>query len=585
MTSDRRKARRERKSFLPKLTPARIALLYAAAGCLWIAFSDTVLTAFVHDVNMITLIAVVKGWLYVAVTAIILYLLIRQGESTLRGSEKKFRMLAEMAGAAIFIYRDTTFLYVNAMLLKMTGYSREELSRMNFWDVVHPDHRDLVRQRAASRLQGDDVVSRYEFKIVTKPGEERWVDFTSGIIDFEGSRAALGTAYDVTERKKLEEQLRQSQKIEAVGLLAGGVAHDFNNILTAIIGYGTLIKMKLPEHDPLHAYAEQILMSAERAANLTSGLLAFSRKQVIQPHPVNIDEIITGIGRLLTRLIGEDVELNMELGCGETAIFADPGQIEQVLMNLATNARDAMPDGGALTITTERVELDRDFIHTHGFGQAGSYALITVTDTGIGMDQKTQDRIFEPFFTTKEVGKGTGLGLAVVFGIIKQHEGYITVYSDPGKGTTYKIYLPIVKAAIGQMRIAKTDGARGGTETILLAEDDEAVRALTEKLFTEAGYHVVEASNGEEAVQKFREQKDAIQLLVLDVIMPRKNGKEAYDEICKIRPDVKTIFMSGHAGDVFERKHISGERFNIIIKPVSPSSLLNKVREVLDVSR
>jgi len=582
MTSDLRKMRKNWKPFLLKLTPARIALLYASAGCLWIAFSDMALTARVHDVYLITLIAMMKGWLYVAVTAIILYLLIRRGEATLRESEKKFRMLADTAAAAIFIYREATFLSVNATSQKMTGYSQEELLRMNFWDVAHPDHRAMMRQRAAARLRGDDVVSRYEFKIVTKLGEERWVDFTSGIIEFEGRRAVLGTAYDVTERKQLEDQLRQSQKIEAVGLLAGGVAHDFNNILTAIIGYGHIIKMKLPEHDPLRSYADQILTSAERAANLTSGLLAFSRKQVIQPHPVNIDEIITRVGRLLTRLIGEDIELSMELGCGETAILADPGQIELVLMNLATNAQDAMPDGGKLTITTGRVELGRDFIDTHGFGVAGSYALITATDTGVGMDQKTQDRIFEPFFTTKEVGKGTGLGLAVVYGIIKQHEGFITVYSEPGKGTTYKIYLPITKATIEQKRTLKTADTWDGSETILVAEDDEAVRHLTVKLLTEAGYRVVEASNGEEAVRKYKEQKDAIQLLLLDVIMPRKNGKEVYDEISGIRPDIKTIFMSGHAGDVFERKHINGKRFNIIMKPVSPLSLLHKVREVLD---
>jgi len=582
MTRDSRKMRNEWKPFLLNLTPARIALLYASAGCLWIAFSDTALTAFVRDVDTITLIAMVKGWLYVAVTAIILYLLMRRREATLRESEKKFRMLADTTAAAIFIYRDTTFLSVNATSQKMTGYSQEELLGMNFWDVVHPDHQAMVRQRAAARLRGENVISRYEFKIVTKLGEERWVDITSGIIEFEGRRAALGTAYDVTDRKKLEDQVRQSQKIEAVGQLAGGVAHDFNNILTAIIGYGNIIKMKLPERDPLHSYVEQILMSAERAAHLTKGLLAFSRKQVIQPYPVKIDDIITGVGSLLTRLIGEDIELNMELGCGETAILADPGQIDQVLMNLATNARDAMPDGGALTITTDCVELDRGFINTHGFGAAGSYALISATDTGVGMDQKTQDRIFEPFFTTKEVGKGTGLGLAVVYGIIKQHDGYITVYSDPGKGTTYKIYLPIVKATIEQTRISKMTDARGGSETILVAEDDEAVRVITVKLLTEAGYRVVEASNGEEAVRKYKEQKEAIQLLVLDVIMPRKNGKEAYDEICVIQPDIKTIFMSGYAGDVFERKHIIGERFNIIMKPVSPLSLLHKVREVLD---
>jgi PAS domain S-box-containing protein len=582
MTSDLRKRRKDWKPFLLKLTPARIALLYAAAGCLWIAFSDMALNALVQDVHMITVIAMVKGWSYVAVTAIILYLLIRRGEATLRESEKKFRMLADTAAASIFVYRDTTFLFVNATSQKMTGYSQEELLRMNFWEVVHPDYRALVRQRADARLRGDDVLSRYEFKIVTKLGEERWVDFTSGIIEFEGRRAVLGTAYDVTERRKLEDQVRQSQKIEAVGQLAGGVAHDFNNILTAIIGYGTIIKMKLPERDQLRTFVEQILTSAERAASLTKGLLAFSRKQVIQPHPVKIDEIITGVGHLITRLIGEDIDLNIQSGCGETAILADPGQIEQVLMNLATNARDAMPDGGALTIATDRVDLDWYFIATHGFGVAGSYVLITATDTGVGMDRKTQERIFEPFFTTKEVGKGTGLGLAVVYGIIKQHDGYITVYSDPGKGTTYKIYLPITQATIEQTRTSNTANVRGGSETILVAEDDEVVRVLTVKLLTEAGYRVVEASNGEEAVRKYKEQKDAIRLLVLDVVMPRKNGKEAYDEICGIRPDIKAIFMSGHAGDVFERKHIIGERFNIIMKPVSPSSLLQKVREVLD---
>jgi two-component system, cell cycle sensor histidine kinase and response regulator CckA len=582
MTSDLRKKRKKWNEFLLKLTPARIALLYAAAGCLWIAFSDMALSAFVHDVSLITMIAMIKGWLYVAVTAIILYLLIRRGEANLRESEKKFRILADTAAAAIFIYGDTTFLSVNATSQKMTGYSQEELLRINILDVVHPDHRAMVRQRAAARLRGDDVPSRYGFKIVTKFGEERWVDFTAGVINLDGRRAAVGTAYDVTERKQLEDQLRQSQKIEAVGLLAAGIAHDFNNILTAIIGYGHIIQMKLQENDPLRSYAEQILTSAERAANLTSGLLAFSRKQVIHPHPVSVDEIITRVGRLLARLIGEDIELNLKLGCGETAILADPGQLELVLMNLATNAQDAMPDGGALTITTGRVELDREFIETHGFGVAGSYALITATDTGVGMDQTTQDRIFEPFFTTKEVGKGTGLGLAVVYGIIKQHGGHITVHSEPGKGTTYKIYLPIINATIEKPRPLKTTDAWGGSETILVAEDDESVRVLTVKLLTEAGYRVIEASDGEEAVRKYKEQKDAIQLLVLDVVMPRKNGKEAYDEICEIRPEIKTIFMSGYAGDVFERKHIDGESFNIIMKPVSPLSLLHKVREVLD---
>jgi PAS domain S-box-containing protein len=582
MTSNLRKIRKEWKPFLLQLTPARIALLYAAAGCLWIAFSDTVLSAFVHDVNMITLISLIKGWLYVAVTAVILYLLIRRAEATLRESEKKFRMLADTAAAAIFIYRDSGFLYVNSQSQRLTGYTQEELLRMNFWDVVHPDHRDMVRERGTARLQGGYVPPQYEFKIITKGGKERWVDFTSGTIEFEGRPAALGTAYDITERRNLEEQLLQSQKMEAIGLLAGGVAHDFNNILTAIIGYGNLVKQKISADDVRH-HVDQILKSADRAARLTHGLLAFSRKQVLDPKPVDINEIIVNVGKLLVRLIGEDIDLKLVLSPECMTVLADSGQIEQVLMNLATNARDAMPRGGSLTIATKRMEIDDAFIKLYGYGSPGEYAVVTVADTGEGMERKRLDRIFDPFFTTKETGKGTGLGLAIVYGIIKQHDGFISVASEPGKGSSFSVSLRLLRPRECEDEAHLPDEApRGGSETVLLAEDDESVRTLTKTVLAEAGYTVITASEGEEALAKFSNDKDRITLLLLDVIMPKKNGREVREEALRMRPGIKTLFISGYAGDVFRKDAGPDAGLNFIAKPVSPTELLRKIRETLD---
>jgi PAS domain S-box-containing protein len=508
----------------------------------------------------------------------------RRVEASLREGERKFRMLAETAAAAIFIYQGTSFRYFNTTTEKMTGYTRDELLGMNIWDLVHPSYRHMVNDRGILLIRKSaNHATRYELKIVTKTGEERWVDFTTGSIEFDGQPAALGTAYDITERKKLEEQFRQSHKMEAVGLLAGGIAHDFNNILTAIIGYGNLVKMKLAANDPLLNYVDQILSSSERAANLTHSLLAFSRKQIINPHPVNINEIIHGVGKLLTRLIGEDIELKMDLEDRELIILADTGQVEQVLMNLATNARDAMSaGGGTLTIKTEHVELDQDFINNHGYGSLGRYALLTVADTGVGMNGLTQARIFEPFFTTKEMGKGTGLGLSMVYGIVKQHEGYITVYSEPGMGTTFEIYLPLVEPSKREIESMKPAEALRGTETVLVAEDDETVRTFAMTLLTESGYTVIGVPDGEQALAKFKENEDRVSLLIFDVIMPKMNGKDAFEEIRKFRPDMKVLFMSGYAADIFEKKNIPEQGLNLVLKPIAPTEFLKKVRETLD---
>lgn len=386
----------------------------------------------------------------------------------------------------------------------------------------------------------------------------------------------------LAESKRLEEQLYHLQKMDAIGQLAGGIAHEFNNILTAVMGYGSLLRTKISPKGPLMVDLEQILTAAERAANLTRSLLAFSRKQRINLIPVNLNEIVRNVEKLLSKLIGENIEFKTILTGEDLTVMADSGQIEQVLINLCINARDAMPDGGRLTISTEMVELGDEFLKTHGYGEPGKYTLISVTDTGTGMDEKTRERIFEPFFTTKEVGKGTGLGLAVVYGIIKQHNGLIDIYSEIGKGTAFKIYLPVIKSDVKETRLPETATPRGGTETVLLAEDDAYVRKLVKDILERFGYKVIEAVNGEDAIDKFMGNKDRIQLLLLDVIMPKRNGKEVYEEIKKIRPDVKTIFTSGYPANIINKNGIVEEGLNFISKPVFPNELLKRVREVLD---
>jgi len=387
---------------------------------------------------------------------------------------------------------------------------------------------------------------------------------------------------DITERKRLEQQLIHAQKMEAVGQLAGGIAHDFNNILTAIIGFGTLLKMEIDKNHPSHSYATQILTSAERAANLTQALLAFSRKQVISPKPVDINEIIRGVKSILSRIIGEDIELSTKLIDKDLIIMADSGQIEQVLMNLATNARDAMPNGGSLTITTDLANFDYEFIKSYGYGAPGLYAFISFQDTGKGMNKETEERIFEPFFTTKEVGKGTGLGLSMVYGIIQQHDGYINVYSEPDRGTTFEIFLPLIKSTLDEGHDVTLTSMKRGTETVLVAEDDAQVRNLIREVLTGFGYTVLEADDGESALRVFSEHKDKIHIMILDVIMPKMNGKELYNDIKKKQPDIKCLFTSGYDANIIHKKGILEENLPFISKPVSPEELLDKVREILD---
>ena len=395
----------------------------------------------------------------------------------------------------------------------------------------------------------------------------------------------VGTFQDISERKKLEEQLRQSHKMEAIGTLAGGVAHDFNNILMAIIGFGTMAQNRIKDDEKTKEFIKGILVSAERAAELTHSLLAFSRKQTITLKQVDLNDIVRKFNKMLIRVIGEDIKVTIMLINRELAVMADRGQIEQVMLNLATNARDAMPDGGELTIQTGMVNVDSSYAEGHLFENTGMYAVLTVSDTGMGMDQKTRENIFEPFFTTKEVGKGTGLGLAMVYGIVKQHGGDINVYSEPGKGTTFMVYLPMIATKAEEKSESAESAPLGSGETILLAEDDPQVRKVTGMYLREFGYRVIEAGNGEEAVKRFLENKDTIAIVLLDVIMPVKNGRDAYEEIKKLNPNIKAIFMSGYTDDIISRKGVLQEGLDFIPKPINPDTLIRKVRDVLDRER
>ncbi len=393
--------------------------------------------------------------------------------------------------------------------------------------------------------------------------------------------SAIEVHNDISERKQLEEQLRHSQKMEAIGTLAGGVAHDFNNILTAIIGYGSLLQMRIDPASPLRSSVDQILASTERASNLTRRLLTFSRKQNAVLKPVDLNTIVGRVNNLLGMLIGEDIEIKLQLHPTGLGMQADAGQIEQVLMNLVTNARDAMPRGGVLSVITESIMIDESFIRAHGYGKVGHYVLISVSDTGQGMDREIQKRIFDPFFTTKEVGKGTGLGLAIVYGIIKQHNGFINVYSEPDAGTTFKLYFPLLGAAVEEPANLTHHESRNGSAMILVAEDDADVRQLTRTVLENFGYTVIEAMDGDDAVQQFTSHQDMIQLLLLDVIMPRKNGKEVCEEIRKIKPDVKVIFTSGYPSDVIRQKGVLDETDLFLFKPASPRETLRMVQDAL----
>jgi PAS domain S-box-containing protein len=513
----------------------------------------------------------------------------KQTADALRESEKRFRQITESAEEWIWeVNHDGLYTYTSHVAEKILGYKLEEIvGEKHFYDFFPPDKREQLKKEIFNAFAAKRAFRKFVNQNVHKNGSMVILE-KSGVPILDSSGGLLGyrgVDTDITEQRKLEAQYLHAQKMEAVGQLASGVAHDFNNILSAIIGYGHMALMKMAQDDPQRLNIQNMLEAADKAVHLTKDLLLFSRKHPSDRKPVDLNEVIRKTEKFLKRVIGEDIECKTILHDRPITTLADSNQLEQVLMNLATNARDAMPDGGVFTITAEQVYLNKDFIAAHDlYCNTGPFALITISDTGRGIDEETRKRIFEPFFTTKEVGKGTGLGLAVVYGIIKQHEGCINVYSEPGSvGTTFRIYLPLIASEAKEVAKAhKEEAPAHGTETVLVAEDDEALRKLSSTVLKQFGYIIIEAVDGEDAMRKFMENKDKVHLLLFDLIMPKMNGKEAYDEIRKLKPDIKVIFASGYAPDIVRQKVSLEKNAHLIYKPVSPFELLRKVRSVLD---
>jgi PAS domain S-box-containing protein len=425
----------------------------------------------------------------------------------------------------------------------------------------------------------------HEERITDATGQERWLQTVKRAIAAVDGTAnhVLGVATDITERKGLEIQVFQTQKLEAIGQLAGGVAHDFNNLLTVILGRCALLLLRLSPDASPRRDIDLIQKTAERAAALTRQLLAFSRKQILEPKVLDLNAVVPGIATMLQRLIGEDIELVYRPGAELGRVKADPGQLEQVIMNLAVNARDAMPDGGRITVETGNVELGEHYARQHVGVQPGRYVMLAVSDTGIGMDVATQARIFEPFFTTKAPGKGTGLGLSTVYGIVKQSGGNIWVYSEAGRGTTFKVYLPRVEDAAGSVQVIRPAPGRG-TESILLVEDEEEVRALAREILEGYGYTVFEARDVADAILIAERHTGPIHLLLSDVVMPQMSGRTLAERLAPLRPEMKALFMSGYTDNAIVHHGKLDSDASFVQKPFTPDALARKVREVLDTT-
>jgi two-component system cell cycle sensor histidine kinase/response regulator CckA len=512
--------------------------------------------------------------------------------------QTRFTRLAESGLVGIIIGESSgSIVEANAAFLSMVGYSHDDLAKgLVSWASMTPPEWVPMGVAATEQLRIHGVAGPWEKEYLRKDGSR--VPVLVGVATLEGNKN-ISLSIDLTQRKQAEagraraeealrqseEQLRQAQKMEAVGRLAGGVAHDFNNVLSVILSYAELIVGDLKPADPLWADVEEIRKAASRAAGLTRQLLLFSRQQVVEPKVMDLNEVLASMDKMRQRILGEDVELVSVPAKAAGRVKVDPSHVEQVILNLVVNARDAMPTGGKLTIATANVVLDDDYARSHFPAKAGPHVMMAVSDTGMGMDRETQTRIFEPFFTTKEKGKGTGLGLSTVFGIVHQSGGNIWVYSEPGKGTTFKIYLPRVDAELDVLTPAVAPTTLHGTETILLAEDEEQVRSIVLNVLLRQGYHVIPAQSGGEALLLSERHSGTIDLLLTDVVMPSMSGPELAKRLAATRPDMKVLCMSGYTDDSIVRHGVLESGVAFIQKPITPTTLLTKVREVLDAGR
>ena len=510
---------------------------------------------------------------------------LHQARDRLRRSEGEYRRLVDNAPYGIFrsSVSGDCFLSVNPAMVRLLCYdSAEDLMSRRISRDIYADAG--VRAELVKQIKATGEVIGHETRWRRKDGSIIHVRL-SGRAEHNAKGEIIyadGIVEDVSEPRLLEEQLRLSQRLESVGRLAGGIAHDFNNALMVITGYVGLLQEKLPPDDARHRYTEEVLRASERAASLVSRLLAFSRKQVLAPRVLDLNAVLTDIAKVLPRIIGEDIEIAFLMRPNLGRVMVDPAQIEQVIMNMAVNARDAMPQGGKLTIETADVYLDENYARTHIGTQAGWHVMLAISDSGEGMPPEVKAHIFEPFFTTKEKGKGTGLGLAQVYGIVKQSNGSIWVYSEPGRGTTFKVYLPRVEASQLDTGAAVPSGAAGGTETILVVEDEEALRGVVREYLEGHGYRVLEAGNGREALDLARRHDGAIPLLISDVIMPGMSGRQVADELVKARPDLRVLFISGYTDDAIVNHGVLEAGTEFLQKPFPLETLGTKVRNLLD---
>ena len=507
----------------------------------------------------------------------------KQTFQRLKNSELRYRSLFERNLAGVFCTApDGTYLDCNEAYAHILGYaSREEVLCSSAFELyVNPTE----RTDRLARIRREKTFTNVEVRLRRKDGSFVWaLQNVTLMVDAQRNEFIEGTIVDITERKRLEEQLRQSQKMEAVGQLAGGVAHDFNNLLTVIKGYSRMVLDQPRPEENVRANVEQIEAAAERAVSVTRHLLAFSRKQVLQPRVIDLNVLTVNLDQMLRRLIGDDIVVETVTAPDLGSVNADPGQIEQVIMNLVVNARDAMPKGGKLTLETANVDLDADYARDHDGVHPGRYVMLAVSDTGVGMDPEIQLRIFEPFFTTKETGRGTGLGLSTAYGIVKQSGGHIWVYSEPGQGTTFKIYFVRVDRpaeVIPQMAAPATPIR--GTETIFLVEDDQQVRELTQSVLVSIGYSVLVAANGPEVKTTCEQYPNAVHLLLTDVVMPGISGREVAKQVSARWPNAKVLYMSGYTANSIVHHGVLDEGTFFLPKPFTPSALTNKLREVLD---
>ena len=518
----------------------------------------------------------------------------RLTEKALRDADQKLILMANNLKEMVLAFdMDRKVIYVNPAVETLTGYSVAEYMAHGFIDWVHPDDRSATLSRWDGLFFRGTSYQDQEYRLVTKRGGVKWVSASWGpILDESGRQVGVqGSEHDITDRKRAEEALRQaelrnmqSQKMESIGRLAGGVAHDFNNLLTIINGYAELLLLKTGPHESDRAPLEQIRNAGTRAADLTKQLLAYSRKQVMHPQPLDLNTVVTGSQPMFQRLLGEEIQMIVKLQPALGLVMAEAGQMHQVLMNLLVNARDAMPGGGSVFVRTSNIDIDAAHIHDHPEAIAGPAVLLEVADGGIGMDEETKKNIFEPFFTTKGLGVGTGLGLATVYGIVKQSQGWIVLSSQPGQGTSFKIYLPRIAGGflppVPEVETVKR--AVGGPETVLVVEDQEEVRVFAVRVLKSYGYSVLAAPDGPKAVEIAAHHAGPIDVLLTDVVMPGMNGRRLADQLSANRPEMKVLYTSGYTQDVIAQHGVLDDDVDYLAKPYSPESLAARLREALE---